>query len=158
MAGKKKPKTPSNTIALNKRAKFEYHLQDRYEAGLSLMGWEVKAIRAGKLQFNESYVLLKDHEAWLFGCHITALPAASTHVSTDPTRNRKLLMHRREIDTLIGMVERKGFALIPTAMYWKKGMVKVEIALAEGKKLHDKRATQKERDWQRDKARILKHG
>ena len=120
------------------------------------MGWEVKSLRAGRVQFGESYVLLKDGEAFLFGCLITPLPSASTHVDADPMRNRRLLLHRRELDQLIGMVERKGYTLIPTAMYWKKGKVKVEIALAKGKKTHDKRRTEKERDWQRQKGRLLR--
>ncbi len=149
-------KSSSSTIALNKRARFEYQLEDRFEAGVSLMGWEVKSLRAGRVQFGESYVLLKDGEAFLFGCLITPLPSASTHVDADPMRNRRLLLHRRELDQLIGMVERKGYTLIPTAMYWKKGKVKVEIALAKGKKTHDKRRTEKERDWQRQKGRLLR--
>jgi SsrA-binding protein len=149
-------KQPSSTIALNKRARFEYQLEERFEAGISLMGWEVKSLRAGRVQFGESYVLLKDGEAFLFGCLITPLPSASTHVDTDPMRNRRLLLHRRELDQLIGMVERKGYTLIPTALYWKKGKVKVEIALAKGKKTHDKRRTEKERDWQRQKGRLLR--
>ncbi|QOC23708.1 SsrA-binding protein SmpB [Wenzhouxiangella sp. AB-CW3] len=149
-------KSSSSTIALNKRARFEYKLEERFEAGISLMGWEVKALRAGRVQFGESYVLLKDGDAFLFGCLITPLPSASTHVQPDPMRNRRLLLHRRELDQLIGMVERKGYTLIPTAMYWKKGKVKVEIALAKGKKTHDKRRTEKERDWQRQKGRLLR--
>lgn len=148
----------SSTIALNKRARFEYHLEERLEAGIALEGWEVKALRAGRIQFGDSYVLLKDNEAFLFGCLITPLPSVSTHINPDPTRTRRLLLHRREIDRLIGMVERRGRTVIPTAMYWKKGRVKVEVAIATGKKQHDKRRTQKDRDWQRDKARILKHG
>lgn len=150
-------KQPSSTIALNKRARFEYHLEERIEAGISLQGWEVKALRAGRIQFGESYVLLKDGEAFLFGCLITPLPSASTHVKADPMRNRRLLLHRRELDRLIGMVERKGHTLIPTAMYWKKGKVKVEVALAKGKKEHDKRRSQKDRDWDRQKGRLLRH-
>ncbi len=151
------PKQPSSTIALNKRARFEYQLEERFEAGISLMGWEVKSLRAGRVQFGESYVLLKNGDAFLFGCLITPLPSASTHVDADPMRNRRLLLHRRELDQLIGMVERKGYTLIPTAMYWKKGKVKVEIALAKGKKTHDKRRTEKERDWQRQKGRLLRN-
>jgi SsrA-binding protein len=149
-------KQPSSTIALNKRARFEYHLEERFEAGVSLLGWEVKSLRAGRIQFGESYVLLKNGEAFLFGCLITPLPSASTHVDTDPMRNRRLLLHRRELDHLIGMVERKGYTLIPTAMYWKQGKVKVEIALAKGKKDHDKRRSQKDRDWERQKGRLLR--
>jgi SsrA-binding protein len=158
----KKPKNKSGdgskTIALNKKAKHEYFIQERYEAGIALQGWEVKSLREGRLQLKESYVTIKEGEAFLFGAHITALPTASKHTHPDPVRTRKLLMHRRELDKLIGLVERRGFTLVPLAMYWKKGMAKLEIGLAKGKKLHDKRATDKERDWQRDKQRILKHG
>ena len=146
------------SIAVNKRARFDYHIEERLEAGVALEGWEVKSLRQGRVQFADSYVLLKDSEAYLFGTQINPLPEASTHITPDPTRTRKLLLHRREINRLIGMVERKGYAAIPTAMYWKRGKVKVEIGLAKGKKQHDKRRDQKERDWQRQKARILKHG
>ena len=144
------------TIALNKRARFEFHIEERFEAGIALEGWEVKSLRDGRIQLNESYVTIKGNEAFLFGSHITPLPTASTHINPDPLRTRKLLLHRNELDKLIGLVERKGFTLIPTALYWKKGRVKVEIGLAKGKQLHDKRATDKDRDWQRDKQRILK--
>lgn len=153
---KKKTGRGSQTIALNKRARFEYHIDERIEAGLSLQGWEVKSLRESRVQFTDSYVLLKDHEAFLFGCHIAPLPTASTHITPDPTRTRKLLLHRREIDRITALVERKGFTVIPTAMYWSKGKVKVEIGTAKGKKAYDKRADQKDRDWKRQKARILK--
>jgi len=149
---------PGSTIALNKKARHDYRLEDRLEAGLALEGWEVKSLRAGKVQMVDSYVLLKDNQAWLFGCLITPLPTASTHIQPDPIRTRKLLLHRDEIDKMVGAVERKGYSLIPTALYWKKGRAKLEIALAKGKKEHDKRATLKDRDWKRDKQRILKHG
>ncbi|NCO19540.1 MAG: SsrA-binding protein SmpB [Gammaproteobacteria bacterium] len=145
-----------STIALNKRARFEYHLEDRIEAGISLMGWEVKALRAGNINFSESHVLLRRGEAFLFGCNINPLTSASTHVETDPMRTRRLLLHKQELASLIGQVERKGYTLIPTAMYWKRGKVKVEIALAKGKKQHDKRKTEKDRDWEREKGRILR--
>lgn len=161
MAKSSKQKTSANsgsTIALNKKARHEYTLEDRQEAGLALEGWEVKSLRAGKVQMVDSYILLKNGEAFLFGALITPLPTASTHINPDPRRTRKLLMHRDEIDKLIGAVERKGYSLIPTAMYWRKGRAKLEIALAKGKKEHDKRATLKDRDWQRDRQRILKHG
>lgn len=159
MAGKRKKKQdPSSTIARNKRARFEYSIEENFEAGIALEGWEVKALRQSRVSFAESYVLLKDGEAYLFGAHISPLPSASTHVQADPTRTRKLLLHRKELSHLIGSVERKGYALVPLAMYWKKGRVKVDIGLAKGKKLHDKRATERDRDWQRTKARILKHG
>jgi SsrA-binding protein len=144
------------TIALNKRARFEYYIEDRFEAGIALEGWEAKALREGRIQFADSYVLLKDKEAFLFGCLISPLPTVSTHITPDPTRTRKLLLHRRELDRLFGAVERKGYALIPTAMYWSRGKVKVEIGLAKGKKQHDKRRVQKDRDWERQKRRILK--
>lgn len=158
-SSKKKDKSkPSSTIALNKKARHEYHLEDRMEAGLALEGWEVKSLRAGKVQMTESYILLKNNEAWLFGCLITPLQTASTHIQPDPRRTRKLLLHRSEIDRLVGAVERKGYAVIPTAMYWHKGRAKLEIALAKGKKEHDKRAAIKDRDWKRDKQRLLKHG
>lgn len=148
--------SPSSTIALNKRARFEYHLEDRFECGISLLGWEVKSLRAGNVQFSDSHVLLRNGEAFLIACVIQPMTSASTHVNTDPMRTRRLLLHKRELDSLIGQVERKGYALIPTAMYWKKGKVKVEIALAKGKKQHDKRQTQKNRDWERQKGRIMK--
>ncbi|MDT8408575.1 MAG: SsrA-binding protein SmpB [Wenzhouxiangellaceae bacterium] len=146
----------SSTIAVNKRARFEYHLEERLEAGVSLMGWEVKSLRAGNAQFGESHVLVRGGEAFLFGCVINPLTSASTHVNTDSMRTRRLLLHKSELNRLIGQVERKGYTLVPTAMYWKNGKVKVEIALAKGKKEHDKRHTEKERDWQREKGRILK--
>jgi SsrA-binding protein len=148
--------TGQSTIALNKRARFNFHIEDRLEAGLALEGWEVKSLREGRVQFADSYVLLKDGEAYLFGCRIDPLPTVSTHVTPDPLRNRKLLLHRREIDRLTGLVEQRGKALIPTALYWSRGKAKVEIGVATGKKQHDKRRTQKDRDWERQKARILK--
>ena len=155
---KKNNATPGqSTIALNKKAKFDYFLGDRIEAGLVLEGWEVKALRAGKAQIADAHVIIKDGEAWLLGAVITPLLQASTHVRPDPTRTRKLLLHDHEIARLTGQIERKGFTVVPTALYFKRGKVKLEIALAEGKKSHDKRATIKERDWQRDKQRILRH-
>ncbi len=160
MATRKKSKPAadagSRTIALNKKARHDYALEERLEAGLALEGWEVKSLRAGRVQLRESYVLIKDAEAWLFGTHISPLTSASTHVHPDPTRTRKLLLHRSELNKLIGAVERKGYTLVPLAMYWKRGRAKLEIALAKGKKAHDKRATEKERDWQREKQRILR--
>lgn len=159
-SGKKKSKSgaSSSTIALNKKARHDYTLTDRIEAGIALEGWEVKSLRASNVQMVDSYILLKGNEAFLFGCLITPLPTASTHIKPDPRRTRKLLLHRGEIDRLIGAVDRKGFSLIPTAMYWKHGRAKLEIALAKGKKEHDKRSDLKERDWKRDKQRIMKHG
>jgi len=152
-----KRQTPK-TIAVNKRARFEYHIEERFEAGLALEGWEVKALREGRVQFADSYVLLKDNEAFLFGCQINPLPTASTHVTPDPTRTRKLLLHRSEIDRLAGAVERRGYTLVPTAMYWSRGRAKVEIGMARGKRQHDKRKTERDRDWDRQKARIMKRG
>ena len=150
-------KTKPGTIALNKKARHEYFIDERYEAGIALQGWEVKALRAGRLQLKEGYVLLKDGEAYLFGAHISPLSTTSTHVIADPTRSRKLLMHRRQIDSLVGAVERKGHTIVPLAMYWKNGKAKLEIGLARGKKQHDKRADSRDRDWQREKGRLLKH-
>ena len=129
MAKTKKEKSKNSTISLNKKARHDYFIEDRYEAGLSLEGWEVKSIRAGRAQINESYILLQNGEAFLFGANISALPTASTHIKPDPTRNRKCLLHRTELNRLIGAVERKGFTLIPTALYWKHGLVKLEIGV-----------------------------
>lgn len=152
-----KEKKSGNTIALNKKARHDYFIEQRYEAGIALEGWEVKSLRAGRIQIQESYVILKDREAFLFGALITPLPTASTHIHPDPQRTRKLLLHRSELSRLIGAVERKGYTLIPTAMYWKHGLVKLEIGLAKGKQAHDKRQTEKQRDWNREKQRILKN-
>jgi len=154
-AKKKKP-SESNTIALNKKSRHDFILGERYEAGLVLEGWEVKSLRAGRIQLRDSYVIVKDNEAWLLGALITPLPTASTHIHPDPTRTRKLLLHREQLNKLIGAVERKGYALIPTAMYWIRGRAKLEIALAKGKQAHDKRASEKDRDWSREKQRLLK--
>ena len=156
MGKKNKSKTPDNTIARNKSARFEYFIEETLEVGIALQGWEVKALREIKGQINESYVFVKSGELWLSGVHITPLTSASTHVTPDPTRIRKLLAHRNEIDRISGQVERKGFTLIALSMYWSHGRAKVSIGLAKGKKLHDKRASQKDRDWSRDKARMLK--
>jgi len=154
MSKKKAP--TSNTIALNKKAKHEYHIEERFEAGLSLLGWEVKSLRAGKAQLVDAYVLLKGGEAWLLGAHITPLITASTHVIADPTRTRKLLLHAKEIAKIIGKVNQAGHTCIPLALYWKKNKVKCEIALVKGKQKHDKRAAEKEKDWNRQKQRILR--
>ncbi len=157
MAAKKnKKKVGENTIAVNRKARHEFFIEDKFEAGLVLEGWEVKSLRDGKAQLNESYVHVRNGEAWLANALITALKTASTHIKPEPQRDRKLLLHRAELHKLIGAVERKGYTLIPLTLYWKKGMAKIEIALAKGKQLHDKRATEKDRDWNRDKARILK--
>lgn len=157
--GKDKKKAKGNhssTIALNKKSRHDFQLEERMEAGLVLEGWEVKSLREGRAQIRDSYVLLKGGEAFLMGAHITPLATASTHIRPDPIRTRKLLLNRQELNKLIGAVERKGYSLIPTALYWKKGRAKLEIALARGKKLHDKRASEKDRDWQRQKQRIMK--
>jgi len=156
--GKKKStaKGNSSTIALNKKARHNYFIEDRFEAGIALQGWEVKSLREGRVQLTESYVILQNGEAWLFGFHISPLLSASTHITPDPTRSRKLLLHRRELDKLIGAVERKGYTLVATALYWKRGRAKLEIALARGKQSHDKRATQKDQEWTRSKQRLLR--
>lgn len=152
----KKNSNAGNTIAVNRQATHEYFIEERFEAGLVLEGWEVKSLREGRVQLKESYVLLKQGEAWLFGAHISPLLSASTHVNPDNIRSRKLLLNRHELNKLIGQVERKGYTLIPLSLYWKKGRAKLEIGLAKGKQLHDKRAASKDRDWQREKARIMK--
>lgn len=144
------------TIAVNRKAHFEYAFEERFEAGLMLQGWEVKSLRAGKVQIDQAYVILKNNEAWLFGALITPLQTASTHIIPDPTRTRKLLLHHSEINKLIGNVDRKGYTIVPLNLYWKDNRVKLQIALAKGKKLHDKRATEKDRDWQRQKQRGIK--
>ena len=153
---KKEKKSNSNTIVLNKKARHDFMLEDRFEAGLMLQGWEVKSLRAKKVQIRDSYVFIKNNEAWLSSTVITPLETASTHIHPEPSRVRKLLLHRDEINKLVGAVERKGYTLVATAMYWKKGRAKLEVALAKGKKEHDKRASEKDRDWKREKARILK--
>jgi SsrA-binding protein len=144
------------SIIDNKKAFHDYFIEERYEAGLALEGWEVKAIRAGRVQLKEAYVVLKQEEVWLIGCHISPLPTASTHIKPDPTRSRKLLLHANEIRKLIGKVQQAGFTLVPLNLHYAKGRVKVEVGLAKGKKMHDKRATEKEREWQRDKARLMR--
>jgi SsrA-binding protein len=156
--GKKKTKSKnsSSTIALNKKARHNYFIEDRFEAGLVLQGWEVKSLREGRAQLTESYIVINNSEAWLFGFHISPLLSASTHITPDPTRTRKLLLHRRELDRLIGAVERKGYTLVPLALYWKRGRAKLEIALARGKHNQDKRATDKDREWARSKQRLLR--
>ncbi|KFI23024.1 SsrA-binding protein SmpB [Nitrosococcus oceani] len=153
---KKSSGTSSNVIALNRKARHDYFIEERYEAGLVLEGWEVKSLRAGRVQLNEGYCLLKGGELWLFGVHLSPLNTVSTHIHPDPLRTRKLLLHAKELRKLIGAVERKGYALIPLTLYWKRGRVKLEIALAKGKQKYDKRATEKEKEWTRQKERLLK--
>ena len=154
---KKSVSKVNNTIATNKKARFEYFIEDRLEAGICLEGWEVKSLRDRRVHLSESYVLLKSGEAWLFGAHISPLPTASTHINPDPTRTRKLLLNRREISSLVGAVERKGYTVVPLTMYWKDGRAKLEIGTAKGKKQHDTRASEKERDWNREKGRVIKN-
>jgi len=156
MSTPKKNKTSSNTIALNKKARHDYFIEDEYEAGLALQGWEVKSMRDHRLQLTESYVYIKNGEAFLFGAHISPLKTASTHINPDPTRSRKLLLHRNELYKLIGAVERKGYTLVPLAAYWSHGLAKLKIGLGKGKKDFDKRADQKDRDWTREKQRLLR--
>ncbi len=147
---------PNTLIAQNKKARFEYHLEQHFEAGLALEGWEVKSMRAGKAQLTDTYILIKNGEAFLLGANIVPLNAASTHIVADPSRTRKLLLNRKELASLIGAVQVKGQTCVPLKLYWKDNWVKCEIALATGKKVHDKRATIKDRDWERDKARVIK--
>ena len=156
MAKSGKKEKPSNTIVPNKKAKHDYSIEEKFEAGIALQGWEVKSLRAGRVQLRDSYVLLKENEAYIIGCLINPLPTASTHINPDPQRTRKLLLHRKELNKLIGAVERKGYTLVVTAMYWKQGKVKAKIGIAKGKQAHDKRQTLKERDWQREQRRTLK--
>jgi len=143
-------------IAENRKARFEYQIDERIEAGIALLGWEVKALRQGRIAFADSYALLKNGEVFLFGAQITPLISASTHVIADKLRTRKLLLHKTEIVKLVHAVERKGFTVIPLSMYWKNHKVKLQLGVAKGKQLHDKRATEKERDWQREKARLIR--
>ena len=152
---KDKSTTPK-LIAENRRARFDYFIEERFEAGMALQGWEVKSLRASKAQITESHVFLRNGEAFMLGAHFAPLNTASTHVTADPTRTRKLLMNRSELEYLLGAVERKGYTLVPLQLYWKSGKAKLQIGLAKGKKQHDKRATEKDRDWERDKARALR--
>jgi SsrA-binding protein len=145
------------SIAQNKKAFHDYFIEEKYEAGIVLDGWEVKAIRAGRTQLKEAYVIIRGGELYLLGCHISPLPTASTHVNPDPVRTRKLLLHAEEISKLIGKVERAGFTLVPLDMHFVRGRIKLEIGLAKGKKQHDKRETEKEKDWQREKQRLLRN-
>jgi len=145
------------SIAENRRARFEYHIEERHEAGMVLAGWEIKAIRAGQVQLSDGYVVIKDGELWLIGCRIHPLGTASTHVRPEADRTKKLLMHKDEIRRLIGKVEQKGFTLVPLDLHYKGGRVKAEIALAKGKSTHDKRDTEKKRDWEREHGRLMRH-
>lgn len=145
------------SIVDNRKAWHDYFIEEKYEAGLALEGWEAKAIRAGRVQLKEAYVVLKGEEVWLIGCHITPLATASTHIHPDPTRSRKCLLHGAEIATLIGKVERAGYTLVPLDLHYSRGRIKLEVGLARGKKQHDKRDAEKEREWQREKQRLMRH-
>jgi SsrA-binding protein len=151
-------KDTERLIAENRKARFDYFIEERFEAGLVLQGWEVKAMRSGRAQLAEAYVFVRNEEVFLTGAHITPLKTTSTHIVADPVRTRKLLLNKAEISRLIGAVERKGYTLVPLDLHWKDGRAKLEVGLAKGKKQHDKRATEKDRDWQRDKARIMRRG
>jgi SsrA-binding protein len=152
----KKTQKTNATIANNRKAYHDFFIEEHYEAGVVLQGWEVKSLRDGRVQLDQGYVLLKNGEAWLFGALITPLQTASTHINPDPQRTRKLLLHQRELSKLIGSVERKGYTLVPLQLYWKENRVKLEVGLAKGKKLHDKREAEKDRDWKREKERLMK--
>lgn len=149
--------TMTAPIAENRRARFDYHLEEFFEAGVVLQGWEIKAIRAGQVQLTDGYVMVKDGELFLIGCRINALRSASTHVHPEADRTKKLLMHKEEIKRLVGKVEQRGFTLVPVNLHYKGGRVKADIALAKGKAQHDKRDTEKKRDWEREKARLMRH-
>ena len=151
------PKQRDTTIVFNKKAGFEYFIETQYEAGLVLQGWEVKSLRAGKINLGDAHVIIKYGEAFLLGAQINPLQTASTHIVADPIRTRKLLLNRKELNTLIGSVERQGYTIVPLSLYWKKNNIKIKIALAKGKKEHDKRDTVKDREWQRDRSRIMKN-
>jgi len=157
MSKKKSKKSTGNMIAVNRRARHDFFIEDTFEAGLALEGWEAKSLREGRAQLTEAYVNLRSNEAWLIGAHFSPLKTTASHIKADPTRSRKLLLHRQEIDRLTGAVERKGFTLVPLDLHWHKGRAKLNIGLAKGKKQHDKRSADKDRDWQRQKERILKH-
>jgi SsrA-binding protein len=153
-----KSENTERLIAENRRARYDYFIEERFEAGLVLEGWEVKSMRAGRAQLTEAYVYVRNAEVLLIGAHLAPLRTASTHKIADPVRTRKLLLHQREIDKLIGATERRGYTIVPLELYWVQGRAKLQIGLAKGKKQHDKRATEKARDWQRDKARVLRGG
>ena len=156
MSKPRKKSADSATIAVNRKARFNYFIEQEFDCGLVLEGWEVKSLREGRAEITETYVHLKDGEAWLIGAHISPLNTVSTHVKADPTRTRKLLLHRHELDRLVGAVERKGFTLVALKLFWQNGRAKLKIGLGKGKKQHDKRATDKDRDWKRQQARIMK--
>ncbi len=153
----KQTHSKNKSISVNKRARHDYFIEESLEAGLVLQGWEVKSLREGRVQLSESYIIIKHAEAWLFNAHITPLKTASTHIHPDPVGLRKLLLHKAQLDKLIGSVERKGYTIVPLSLYWSKDRVKLEIGLAKGKKEFDKRASQKDREWEREKARVFKY-
>jgi SsrA-binding protein len=150
-------KDEQRLIAVNRRARHDYFIEETYEAGLALQGWEVKSLRDGRAQIAESYVIVRNEEAFLFGAHITPLISASTHINPEPARTRKLLLHGNELSKLIGKVERAGYTLVPLDLHWTRGRAKLSVGLAKGKKKHDKRDDEKKRDWQRQKERLLRH-
>ncbi|MCG8415688.1 MAG: SsrA-binding protein SmpB [Pseudomonadales bacterium] len=157
MAKPRKSKTPDNMIVQNKKARHDYFIEDSFEAGIQLQGWEVKSLREKKVQLVDSYVLIKDGEAFLLGCNITPLDTASTHIIADPTRTKKLLLHKKELARLFSATQQKGQTCVCTKLYWKDHLIKAEIALAKGKQAHDKRASVKDREWNIDKQRIVRH-
>src|ERR1044071_452003 len=154
---KHSPAKDNPTIAENRKARHDYFIEETYEAGLSLLGWEVKSLRAGRVQLKEAYGFVRNSEAFLFGAHVSALPTASTHVIPDPIRTRKLLLNKAELNRLVGAVGRQGYTLVPLEMYWKKGNAKLKVGLGKGKQAHDKRSSEKDRDWAREKSRVMKH-
>lgn len=156
MAGKKK-KTPENTIAQNRKARHDYFIEDTFEAGLELQGWEVKAMRDKKANLTDAYIIIHNSEAYLHGCHVSPLITTSTHIKAEPTRNRKLLLHRNEINKIIDAQQKDGYTIVPLSLYWVRNLVKLKIGTAKGKKLHDKRATEKAKEWNRDKQRLMKN-
>jgi SsrA-binding protein len=157
MAGNAAPRnTASRTIAENRKARHDYFIEEQFEAGLALEGWEVKSLREGRANLKEGYAVIRNGEAWLVGANISPMASASTHVVPDPVRSRKLLLNRRELDRLMGAVEREGYTMVPLSLYWKGGRAKLGLGLARGKKQHDKRAAEKDRDWQRQRQRLLR--
>jgi SsrA-binding protein len=153
---KRKEKAAPRVIAENRKARFDYFIEEEMEAGIALEGWEVKSLRAGRANLTEGYAVIRDTEAWLLGAHITPLSSASTHVHAEPTRLRRLLLHRRELNRLIGAVDREGYTVVPLKLYWKNGRAKLAVGLAKGKKKHDKRASIKSRDWERQRGRLMR--
>lgn len=152
----KKNNQTDNTISLNRKASHDYHFETSYEAGIELMGWELKSIRQGRVNLKESYIIIRQAQAWILGMHISPLTSASTHIQTDPVRTRRLLLNKSELRRLIGATQRDGYTIIIQSLYWKRNWVKAHIALAKGKQAHDKRAAEKSRDWQKEKARLMK--